>query len=79
GLSAIANRIIKALGSNVQAVVIYGSPYVWQEIQPLLPEGTPCVFTYGQMKMAQAIALQPLLNPNKKVLAVSALDGSFTD
>ncbi len=79
GLSAIAAQIIQALGSNVQAVVVYGSPYVWQQLQPLLPEGTPCVFTYGQMKMAQAIALQPLLNPSEQELAVDQLDGAFTD
>ncbi|MEM9944843.1 MAG: glycoside hydrolase family 3 N-terminal domain-containing protein [Cyanobacteria bacterium P01_D01_bin.36] len=79
GLSAIATQIIQALGSNVQAVVIYGSPYVWQQLQPLLPAGTPCVFSYGQMKMAQAIALQPLLNPTKKTLTVGSLDDSFTD
>ncbi len=64
GLSAIATHYLQLLGSNVQAVVIYGSPYVWQQIQPLLPANTPCVFTYGQMKEAQAIALQPLLQPS---------------
>ena len=79
GLSAIATNIIQALGNNVQAVVIYGSPYVWQQIQPLLPEGTPCVFTYGQMKIAQAIALQPLLAPQDSKIVTSAIDSTFTD
>ncbi|MEL6353976.1 MAG: glycoside hydrolase family 3 N-terminal domain-containing protein [Cyanobacteria bacterium J06627_28] len=78
-LSAIASQLIKTLGSNVQAVVIYGSPYVWKDIQALLPKDTPCVFTYGQMKMAQAIALKPLLNPNSESLTPVALNGSFTD
>ncbi|MGB5915809.1 MAG: glycoside hydrolase family 3 N-terminal domain-containing protein [Phormidesmis sp.] len=83
-LSAIATQIIQALGNNVQAVVIYGSPYVWQQLQPLLPTKTPCVFTYGQMKRAQAIALQSLLNPNqltpeKTELSSDLLDGVFTD
>ncbi|MGB7487852.1 MAG: glycoside hydrolase family 3 N-terminal domain-containing protein [Phormidesmis sp.] len=83
-LSAIATQIIQALGNNVQAVVIYGSPYVWQQLQPLLPTKTPCVFTYGQMKRAQAIALQSLLNPNqltpeKTELSSGLLDGVFTD
>ncbi len=83
-LSAIATQLIPALGHNLQAVVIYGSPYVWQQIQPLLPAKTPCVFTYGQMKIAQAIALQPLLKPNELApdqikTPMSALDGSFTD
>lgn len=79
GLSAIASQIIQALGHNVQAVTVYGSPYVWKEIQPLLPIGTPCVFTYGQMKMGQAIALQPLLQPTQEKVSVGAVDKAFTD
>ncbi len=78
-LRAIAIQFIQAIGSNVQAVVIYGSPYVWQQIQALLPEGTPCVFTYGQMKAAQAIALQSLLNPDKQLTGFSSINGDFTD
>ncbi len=79
GLSAIAHTIIQALGNSVQAVVIYGSPYVYQEIQPLLPAGTPCVFTYGQMKMGQAIALQPLLHPDQQKITAGAIGQGFTD
>ncbi len=79
GLSAITQQYIQALGRNVQAVIVYGSPYVWQQIQPILPTGTPCVFTYGQMKEAQAIALQPLLNPESQPVAVGAIDSAFTD
>ncbi|MEO0708137.1 MAG: glycoside hydrolase family 3 N-terminal domain-containing protein [Cyanobacteria bacterium J06649_5] len=89
GLSAIATNYLKALGSNVQAVVIYGSPYVWKDIQALLPAGVPCVFTYGQMKEAQAIALQPLLHPEQPhsdpsdaerlVSSQNAINSAFTD
>ncbi|MFK8181782.1 MAG: glycoside hydrolase family 3 N-terminal domain-containing protein [Phormidesmis sp.] len=81
GLEVIANQYIEALGNYVQAVVIYGSPYVWKNIQSLLPENTPCVFTYGQMNESQAIALQPLLAPNDvdTVETVSATDSTFTD
>jgi beta-glucosidase len=79
GLSAIAVQCLQALGSNVQAVVIYGSPYVWRQIQSLLPANTPCVFTYGQMNEAQAIALQPLLNPSRQQQMVGASDRVFTD
>lgn len=78
-LSALALEYIQALGENVQAVVIYGSPYVWQQIQAILPAQTPCVFTYGQMKEAQAIALQPLLNPEAKQAKVGATESTFTD
>jgi beta-glucosidase len=79
GLSAIAVQYLQALGSNVQAVVIYGSPYVWRQIQSQLPANTPCVFTYGQMNEAQAIALQPLLNPSRQQQMVGATDRVFTD
>ena len=85
GLRAIALELIQTVGSNVQAVVVYGSPYVWRDIQALLPSETPCVFTYGQMKMAQAVALQPLLNPTSETsnkdaqIAVAASDKVFTD
>lgn len=79
GLSAIALEYIQALGENVQAVVVYGSPYVWQQIQSILPAQTPCVFTYGQMKEAQAIALQPLLNPEAEQAMVGATKSAFTD
>ena len=79
GLSAIALEYIQALGENVQAVVVYGSPYVWQQIQAILPAQTPGVFTYGQMKEAQAIALHPLLNPEAKQGIVGAMNSAFTD
>lgn len=45
---------------QLQAVVIYGSPYVVPQIQPLLPPDVPYVFSYGQMPSAQAIALNAL-------------------
>lgn len=80
GLSEIALKYLEALGEHVQAVVVYGSPYVWQQIQAVLPAGTPSVFTYGQMKAAQAIALQPLLSPTERLDAQPVSAGSaFTD
>lgn len=80
GVEAIATQYIQALGNNVQAVILYGSPYAWQRIQRILPEGTPCVFTYGQMREGQAIALQPLLAPDEFTYEkVTAIDTSFTD
>ncbi len=78
-LITIATQYIQTLGANVQAVVIYGSPYVWQQIQQILPANTPCVFTYGQMREAQAIALQPLLDPAGIRADSSPADSAFTD
>lgn len=78
-LRAIATEFIQALGTNVQAAIIYGSPYVWQHVKAILPTETPCVFTYGQTKEAQACALQPLLLPTGLKEGVKAIDGTFTD
>lgn len=66
GLIETATRYLKMLGANVQAVVIYGSPYLRPTVQALLKPQTPCVFSYGQMKEAQAIALAPLLLPARQ-------------
>lgn len=45
---------------QLQALVIYGSPYVLERLP--LPPGLPYVFTYGQMPAAQAIALSTLFD-----------------
>jgi beta-glucosidase len=80
GLSERALNCLQALGEHVQAVVVYGSPYVWQQIQAVLPAKTPSVFTYGQMKEAQAIALQPLLSPSEQPNELmTAAGNAFTD
>jgi beta-glucosidase len=45
---------------NLQALVIYGSPYILEMLRPQLPKDVPYVFSYGQMPDAQAIALKTL-------------------
>lgn len=52
---------------NLQALVIYGSPYVLKEFLPDLPPETPYVFSYGQMPQAQAIALEVLFSQSASV------------
>ena len=92
GLSEIAIKYLKLLSANVQAVVIYGSPYILPTIRELIDPQTPCVFSYGQMKTAQAIALAPLLLPQQQTTAsisavraaagietAPAVDSTFTD
>ncbi len=46
--------------AQLRGVVIYGSPYVLEQFLPHLPAATPYAFTYGQMPLAQAIALKAL-------------------
>lgn len=50
---------------QLQALIIYGSPYVLEQFLPLLPSTVPYVFSYGQMQLAQAIALTALFSQHK--------------
>ena len=45
---------------ELQALVIYGSPYVKNQFLSVLPSNIPCVFSYGQIPAAQAIAPEAL-------------------
>jgi len=45
---------------QLQAIVIYGSPYTLEKFLPNLPPDIPYVFSYGQMPEAQTIALNTL-------------------
>jgi beta-glucosidase len=51
-----------ATRQQLQALVIYGSPYILEQFLPQLPPGVPYAFTYGQMPIAQAIALAALFD-----------------
>ena len=58
---------------QLEALVIYGSPYVLAQFRPAL-QGIPTIFTYGQMPLAQAIALDQLFG----VAAKASTDKKFT-
>lgn len=62
GMTQVAQAWVERLLSsgNLQALVIYGSPYVLDQFLPALSPQVPCIFSYGQMRAAQAIALQTL-------------------
>ncbi len=47
---------------NLQALVIYGSPYILKKFMPAINSEIPCIFSYGQMPTAQTIALCTLFN-----------------
>lgn len=63
GLTHTAYDWLRALlqSQHLQALVLYGSPYILEKFLPSLPVDLPYVFTYGQMPQAQAIALKALL------------------
>jgi beta-glucosidase len=69
GLTPVAEEWVKQLLriNALQALVIYGSPYVLEQFLPALPPETPYVFSYGQMPQAQAIALEVLFSQRDPV------------
>ncbi|NEP16890.1 MAG: beta-glucosidase [Leptolyngbya sp. SIO4C1] len=60
---------------HLQALVVYGSPYAFEQLSQKLPSSIPCRFSYGQMPAAQAQILRSLLTSS----APAPLNTSFTD
>jgi beta-glucosidase len=58
---------------RLAGLAVYGSPYLWEQLQPLLPPGLPAAYNPGQMPQAQAVVLEQLGLP------AAALEGGFTD
>jgi beta-glucosidase len=69
GLTPVAENFLNKLlkKNNLQALVIYGSPYVLEQFQPDLPSDIPYVFSYGQMPEAQSAALEVLFSQSTRV------------
>ena len=51
---------------DLHALIIYGSPYVLEQTL-VLPLEVPSIFSYGQMPLAQAIALRTLFGSSSSV------------
>ena len=68
-------RVITQLldAQRLAGLAVYGSPYLWEQLQPLLPDRLPAVYSPGQMPQAQAIALGSM------GLEEAPLEGGFTD
>jgi len=62
GLTQAAQDWFKKLlnTGELQAVLIYGSPYVLEQFLPHLPPSIPYIFCYGQMPAAQSLAIELL-------------------
>ena len=62
GLTQAAQDWFKKLlnTGELQAVLIYGSPYVLEQFLPHLPPSIPYVFCFGQMPAAQSLAMELL-------------------
>ena len=68
---AVVQQLLAA--QRLAGLAVYGSPYLWQALRPLLPPQLPAAYSPGQMPEAQAVLLQRL------GLSASALEGGFTD
>ncbi|MBD3883023.1 beta-glucosidase [Phormidium tenue FACHB-886] len=79
GLTPLAWDRLNALieSGQLEAVMLYGSPYALEALLPHLPAYVSYVFTYGQMPAAQAIALEALFGQAGLERAVG--DRVFTD
>jgi beta-glucosidase len=77
GIAPLAKKICQELVAKqqLQALVIYGSPYLFQELAATLPADLPCIFSFGQMPAAQGTALDRLFG----VGDVTQQDRTFTD
>ena len=63
--NAIAQYQLLLNSGNLAGLIIYGSPYVKDWFLAQITKDLPWVFVYGQMKLAQEIALQHLLNGDR--------------
>ncbi|APD47616.1 MULTISPECIES: glycoside hydrolase family 3 N-terminal domain-containing protein [unclassified Synechococcus] len=68
---AVVTQLLGA--GRLAGLAVYGSPYLWQTLQPLLPADLPAAYSPGQMPLAQAMLLERL------GLGAGGIEGGFTD
>jgi beta-glucosidase len=70
GLTETAQAVYQQLlrSGQLQALLLYGSPYVLDWFLPQLDPALPWVFSYGQMSQAQALAWHTLLGETTNAL-----------
>ena len=68
-------QVIRQLlaAERLAGLAVYGSPYLWQTLEPLLPPQLPAAYSPAQIPQAQALLLEALGLPE------AALEGGFTD
>lgn len=74
-------RQLQAAG-RLAGLAVYGSPYAWQALQPLLEPGIPAAWSPGQMALAQGELLGRLgfgPRPSGGTAPGAAVDTDFTD
>lgn len=79
GIAPFAKKICQELvaKNQLQALVIYGSPYLFQDLAATLPVDLPGIFSFGQMPSAQGTAIDRLFGTEK--LVTVPVSKTFTD
>ncbi len=75
--NAIAQYQLLLNGGNLEGLIIYGSPYVKDWFLSQMAVNLPWVFVYGQMNLAQEIALNSLFNLNLDPESASNITDNF--
>ncbi len=60
---------------QLEAVVLYGSPYMYEDLLAIVPAEIPFIFGYGQMPVAQGIVLDRLFGAGERAIATK--EGMF--
>ena len=75
--NAIAQYQLLLNSGNLEGLIIYGSPYVKDWFLSQMAVNLPWVFVYGQMNLAQEIALNSLFNLNLDPESASNITDNF--
>ncbi|EDY38048.1 beta-glucosidase [Cyanobium sp. PCC 7001] len=74
---AAIGQLLRA--GRLAGLAVYGSPYLWEQLRPLLPDGMPAAYSPGQMGRAQGAVLAALgLGQGREVGHTGGRQG-FTD
>ena len=75
--NAIAQYQLLLNSGNLEGLIIYGSPYVKDWFLSQMASNLPWVFVYGQMNLAQEIALKTLFNLDRYTESASKITNNF--
>ncbi len=75
--NAITQYQLLLNSGNLEGLIIYGSPYVKDWFLSQMAVNLPWVFVYGQMNLAQEIALNSLFNLNLEPESASNITDNF--
>ena len=75
--NAIAQYQLLLNSGNLEGLIIYGSPYVKDWFLSQMASNLPWVFVYGQMNLAQEIALKTLFNLDRYTESASNIPNNF--